>query len=134
MHLDYEYFNPRGRMRRADMVSSEPGRVFKSVGTVRAAADPRTDPHDVEVDRFARQLADALAEAPDQNFRDKLAIVAAPRFLGALRRALGTQTRKHLIACMATNLSRENTVSLPEQLREALPDFFSTDTRMTASH
>jgi protein required for attachment to host cells len=48
----------------------------------------------LEADTFARQVAARLTEAHQQKRYDELRIVAAPRFLGTLRKVLGTEVAR----------------------------------------
>ena len=61
------------------------------------------DEQHLEAQSFARRVADLLAEALRQKRFDELRIVAAPRFLGLLRKELDG----HVKAAVADELSKD---------------------------
>jgi protein required for attachment to host cells len=84
------------------LVTDRTGRVFDSGS--RAGQGPKSrarhgaqsdyDPHDVEVERFARRLARRLDLERRRMGYEELVVVAAPRFLGELRQYLSAPTRR----------------------------------------
>jgi protein required for attachment to host cells len=70
--------------------TDRPGRSNASVGVARSAME-QTDWHDIAEERFAGELADALYRHAHANLFDKLVIIAPPRVLGNLRKALHTE-------------------------------------------
>ena len=68
-----------------------------------------TDPSDQRADDLARELAEVLRRARDQGRVDAIALVAAPAFLGRLRKALDPQTYALVVAEEDRDLS-----SLPD--------------------
>ena len=96
---------PAGRLSEADarlhdrdLVSDRPGRVFDhappAVGRRGAVAHHGTGgegerrPHRHVATRFARRIAQALALEQRQGRIDRIVLMAEPRFLGLIRRAL----------------------------------------------
>ncbi len=69
-----------------DVRHDRPGRTFESVGTLRHAKQPPTDPHDKLKSEFAHTVAEAL-DRHAGSF-DRLILVAPPSALGAFRKAL----------------------------------------------
>jgi protein required for attachment to host cells len=77
--------------------SGPPGRSFQSVGSSRSSVE-QTDWHEIGEQRFARIIADALeALARDRDVAG-FVIVAPPRALADLRRALDGSVKHRLIA------------------------------------
>jgi protein required for attachment to host cells len=77
--------------------SGPPGRSFQSVGSSRSSVE-QTDWHEIGEQRFARIVADALeALARDRDVAG-FVIVAPPRALADLRRALDGSVKHRLIA------------------------------------
>ena len=72
-----------------DAEFDKPGRTFESVGALRHAKQPRTDPHDKLKSEFVSSVAAALEENSDHF--DRLVLVAPPATLGELRTALPRQ-------------------------------------------
>jgi protein required for attachment to host cells len=94
--------NPKARQPARELVTDRTGRVFDSgsrTGTgprsrARHGAQSDYDPHDVEVERFAKQLARRLDAERRRIGIEELIVIAGPRFLGELRQQLQAPTRK----------------------------------------
>jgi len=67
------------------------GRRAAGAGRSHATASAGADEHRIEAETFARRVAQRLAEALQQRRFDVLHVVAAPRFLGLLRKAFNPQ-------------------------------------------
>lgn len=93
----------------------------QGLGYGRPGAAPDTDAKDVEADKFARQLAEALERGLTSHAYDRLILVAAPRFLGALRSAINTQVEKHLEDTINKDLAGVERHELIEHLMRLLP-------------
>jgi protein required for attachment to host cells len=87
-----EFDHPEGRAKNIDLMADKPGRASSSGPTTaaRSAQEYRTDPKQVEAEKFARELGHRLASLFDAHAFDALVITAPPKFLGLLRSALGT--------------------------------------------
>jgi protein required for attachment to host cells len=85
-----------------EMITDRTGRVFDSGGRsgsgpksrARHGANSDYDPHDVEVERFARKVALRLDAERRRLGIEELVVIAGPRFLGALRQQIPAATRK----------------------------------------
>lgn len=86
------------RLRDTDRISDRPGRSFDSHGEGRHAMEPGTDPADQEAIRFAADIANHLRQARTGNEFDALVLVAPPRFLGLLRKAMDPGSRERVRA------------------------------------
>jgi protein required for attachment to host cells len=94
--------NPAARLSARELVTDDTGRVFDSGSRVghgpkshaRHGAQSDYDPHDVEVERFARRLGLRLDAERRRGGIEKLIVIAAPRFLGTLRQQLPAATRR----------------------------------------
>ena len=86
------YPHEEGRAKPSDLVVDRPGRSFDSSRTGgRHAMEPDTDVKRAELRRFVHELAGELDEAALTNKFDDLVVVAGPRLMGELRRALPDQ-------------------------------------------
>ncbi|ROR34537.1 host attachment protein [Inmirania thermothiophila] len=103
-----------------ELVTDAPGEVFDRAGHGRHDAEPEVDPKTHEALRFARRLAEHLAEARRAGAYRKLVIAAAPRFLGMLREALDEETR----AAVAAETPKDLTGLDPAEIRRALPEWW----------
>ena len=72
----------------------KPGRTFDRAGTGRHAEEPRTDPHRHVQEQFARDVAALLEKHRLAGSYDRLVLVAAPKMLGDLRKALSVETAR----------------------------------------
>jgi len=80
------------------------GRI--SAGHGGTTLEPQTDPSDHEHELLAREVAQVLAHARHHHRVNAIVLVAAPSFLGRLRRAIDAQTRALVIAEDGRELSR----------------------------
>lgn len=71
-----------------DLTSDRPGRSFDSRGQGRHAMEPQTDAKRHEAELFAKQVAERIERARMQDEFDELVLIAAPEFLGMLRKSL----------------------------------------------
>lgn len=100
-----------------EWVSDAPGRAFDSMGEGRHAMEPETSLKSQEMDAFSRQVAENLKKAyEDKNF-DKLVIVAAPAFLGYLRKHISPR----LTSTISLEIDKDLTQLPPTELRAQLP-------------
>ena len=85
--------NPPTREQGAD----QPGRSFQSVGSSRSSVE-QTDWHEIGEQPFARTIADALEGLARDREIPGFVIVAPPRALADLRRALDGSVKHRIIA------------------------------------
>jgi len=107
-----------GQAREGDLVTDRPGRSFQSVGDVRHAMEPPVDAKEQEAMKFAKEVSDRLDSARQEGRFDRLVLVAAPHFLGLLRKSLSDATSKQVTEEIAKNLVQFNA----EEIRSHLPD------------
>lgn len=106
------------RAKGRDLGTDRAGRTFDSFGGARHAKEVKTEPKEVEAIQFAEQLAERLKAARVSGDTHQLAIVAAPHFLGLLRRNLDTQTRALVTLEVDQDLVRLG----PAEIRKHLPE------------
>mgnify|MGYP002785504010 CR=1 FL=1 len=107
-----------GRVRDQDLVSDRPGRAFDRHGPGRHAMQREVGPHEEEAARFADQIASRLRRAHSTHEFDRLAIVAAPRFLGLLRERIGPNVTRSLTDTVDKDLA----MASPGDIRSRLPE------------
>ncbi|MDC0741133.1 host attachment protein [Polyangium mundeleinium] len=101
LELVEEFEHPESRAMARDLMADKPGRTFWKRG--QSAPDYRTDPKDVEAEKFARSLADRLAALYDTQAFHKLVLAAPPKFLGLLRSMLAAHTNHVAEAVVASH-------------------------------
>ena len=90
LHATFE--NEEGRLRDREIDSDRPGRAFDSHRIGRHAMEAHEAPHERIAATFARTMAQTLDESRMKGDFDQLILVAEPRMLGLLRKALGAGT------------------------------------------
>ena len=80
-----------------ELATDRPGRSYESANPSRHAVQWKTDPHEAAKSRFEQKIADLVNRAAEQGLFDALVLVAPPRVLGDVRKALSAQARERLI-------------------------------------
>jgi len=95
--------NESARAKLDELLSDGAGRSFDSHGKGRHALSSRVDKKEVAAIRFADDVIDSLVAEIQQGRVVRYSIVAAPRFLGHLRKAL----QKHRIDAPAQVVDKD---------------------------
>ncbi len=93
-----------------ELTTDRPGRSYESATPSRHAVEWKTDPHEAAKIHFEQKIADLVNRAAEQGLFDALVLVAPPRVLGEVRKALSPQAKELLIAEEGKDL-----LGLPEQ-------------------
>lgn len=109
--------NPSGRMMSREQVSDRPGRGTGPFGGGIHSMDPRTNIKEQEQQEFAHLLGDRLDLARTRGECDKFVLVAAPAFLGLLRKALSSPTSRMVTA----EVDKDLVLQTPREIRGRLP-------------
>lgn len=112
--------HPGSRLHEHDLVSDSPGagRSRAQGGGVGHSVGHEEDASGEERERFAREVAGALRKAREKGRFQRLHLLAAPRFLGALRAHLDAATRE----LVASEHDVDVTTETADQLRARLPE------------
>jgi protein required for attachment to host cells len=109
---------PEARLREGDLVTDKPGRD-RNPGTG-AHGFGSDDPHKQDgADRFALDVCNTLESARNDGAFRKLYVVAAPHFLGLLRKHQSNSLRQLVAGEVDKNLTTQDS----EAIRKHLPDF-----------
>lgn len=117
-----EHAHDESRAKNSDLVSSPPGRMNGAPGGPQSALDRHTEPHHVEVDAFARQLAERVRLGRADASFEGLILVAPPAFLGLLRGHLDAPTARAVLGSVDRDWTREEARDLPDKIRAGLPE------------
>ena len=110
-HLKKVFDHPSSRAKSSDLGSDHPGRSMQSSNHgSRSAMEPDTDPKEVEILKFAQELAAELEKNFHANEFSKLVIAAPPHFLGLLRKKIHHSVEKTIVQ----TIDKEYT-NLPEK-------------------
>ncbi len=112
--------HPASHLREQELVSDAAGRARHGPqgGGSRHSVGHEDDAPVEEQDRFARQVAGALRQGREAGHFDRLHILAAPRFLGMLRKHLDRETRALVVGEQDLDLTARDTAAI----RAHLPD------------
>ena len=80
-----------------ELATDRPGRSYESANPSRHAVQWKTDPHEAAKIQFEQRIADLVNRAAEQGLFDALVLVAPPRVLGEVRKALSPQAKELLI-------------------------------------
>ena len=80
-----------------ELATDRPGRAYESATPSRHAVQWKTDPHEAAKIHFEQKIADLVNRAAEQGLFDALVLVAPPRVLGEVRKALSPQAKERLI-------------------------------------
>ncbi len=115
----HDLVNERSRQHEGDLVTDKEGRFHDDQGDTRPGA-PRssTEPtaKDHEAATFANSVADFLDSRASSGEFTHVSIVANPKFLGRLRKAVSKSTRQRILEEVDKNL----TDARQEEIREHL--------------
>jgi protein required for attachment to host cells len=96
------------------------GRLYgKGERVMGHTAEPRTEPHRNEAQRFARRVALYLLKALQAQRYERLQLVAAPAFLGLLRQELSPLVRRQVVGELALDLVHLDRHALARRLGAA---------------
>jgi len=113
--------HPEGRMHEQDMVSDSPGKAAGKGGGGDHAFQEKIEPKEQELITFAIRIADYLESARKANQLKKLVIIAAPEFLGELRKHLSAETNEKIVYELDKNIAHHS----EEDIRKHLSQFLS---------
>ncbi len=113
------FIHPESHLSRQAVETDRAGR-FDTTGSAQHSGDPEQDFKHQTAEHFAKKLVDYLEKARQKNQFDQLALVAAPLFLGTLRKTLTSS----LSQMVTLELDKDYTKLKPEEIRKHLPKEF----------
>jgi protein required for attachment to host cells len=84
----YAFVHPESRFHEQDLIDTKPGRAFDSNTPNRHSMEPKITQKELEIEQFAKSIADYLEQARVKSHFNRLYIAAGPNFLGTLRKTL----------------------------------------------
>ena len=105
-----ELEHPASRAKAHELTSDDRGRTRpRNKDSHRGAAIAyTTPPHEVELDRFSRQVADRIRTGHAINALDALVLVASPEFLGKLQARLSAPLRRIVRASIPKDYTNDS--------------------------
>lgn len=111
-----EFSSDAARQKGQDLVSDRGGRSFDRNAEGRHAVEPRSNPKQVEKDKFVRSVADQIRTGNGSGSFDQLVLIASPKVLGQLRKLLSKDFSDRIVGEIAKDLTNLNTRDLAEHL------------------
>ena len=113
------FSSPEAYDREQDLVSDKPGKGSNGSGEGKHAMDEKHTHKEQYALRFAKELGNLLEKNQQSKTYVKLIIVAAPRFLGLLRKELS----KGVNELVSLEIDKDLTMMEPQAIREHLPQY-----------
>ena len=110
--------NDDARMEDHEVLSDRSGHVTQGPGGIGHAFEPRVAHREHVAETFAKTLCERLDKARMSGELSKIYLLAAPHFLGLLRKHLDKDTNRLVAGEFATDLVQHSAV----EIRKALPD------------
>jgi protein required for attachment to host cells len=89
-----DYVHTETRLHASELITDRQGRTFDSKGFARHAKESRSPVRVQQAKKFARQISANIEAERKKNKFAELLLVAAPEFLGMLRKALSRESGK----------------------------------------
>ncbi|MDX1609211.1 MAG: host attachment protein [Halofilum sp. (in: g-proteobacteria)] len=110
-----DFVNPEERLPEHELGADEPGRV-RGRGGRQHALGGEDGRREHEAERYADDLASHLRAGREQGRYRRLYLVAAPRFLGTLRRRVDEQTLALVVDSLDKDLVRQDADGIRKHL------------------
>jgi protein required for attachment to host cells len=98
-----EIFHPENRLKKEEFLTSDKPGHYKSSSSNRGAFSPRTDPKEVEIDNFARQIAKEMDAGRKTGAYEKLILMTPPHMEGLIFQ----HTDKHVKDLVSNNIKKD---------------------------
>ena len=109
--------NDVARKKMDELISDSGGRSFDSRGKGRhTMSSDQSDPQKAAAMAFAKQIAERIAEALHNGSCRAFALIAAPRFLGVLRKAVSVATPAEPYATVDKEVVNQDTAVIAKLL------------------
>jgi len=121
-HFLSRFSNPKGNRLESELDSDRSGSSFSGSngGVFRHALDRHHHRHQVVAQRFAGRIARTLEGEGLKNNFSKLVLVAEPRFMGLLRKALPGTVKKKVICEVKREYKKNSNAELRDQVLRAI--------------
>jgi len=113
------FYSEEAKKRDQDIVSDKSGTSYDSSGQGRHSMGEKNEKKEQYGIRFAKEISDSLEKNRLLNTYTKLVIIAAPRFLGLLRKTFS----KEVSEMISLEVDKDLTMKDNEIIREYLPQY-----------
>lgn len=108
--------HPESRVHEQKLTSDRPGRTFDRHGQGHHAMEQEVGARTQEIIAFAGQVAAYLQSECGKDIYEKIILIAAPEFLGHLRKKLDAETKERVVREIDKNLVQHNEVEIRQHL------------------
>ncbi len=106
------------RLKDSEITTSAPGRGFQSGGVTRHAYESKTDPKEVEIEKFARIISDYLSSSFNKGEFSRFYLIANPTFLGLLRKYIHPKVHATVVAELPKDMTEHSKADIEEHLAQ----------------
>lgn len=118
MSLIKEINHPENKLKKSELLTSEKPGHYQTDTSARGTYSPRTDPKDVEIDNFSREIANELNQGRNANAYTNLIIITSAHMNGLLSHHLDKN-----VAALVKKEIQKDVMQLPNhELIEFLKD------------
>jgi protein required for attachment to host cells len=111
--------SPEAHLLEQDLVSDKSGRSFDSAGRGRHSMEEKSEYKEHYAINFAKDINNYLEKHRQLKSYSKLIIVAAPHFLGVLRKELS----KGIVNSISLEIDKDLTMLESQKIRDHLPQY-----------
>ncbi len=122
LNLIKKFEHPESREKGADLVTDRPGHYQARGGEGQGSFVEQTSPKEVETDRFAQELAEALETGRTHNDYDRLIVICPGQFHGLLKHHVNEHIRNQVVAYVEKDYTKMLEKEL-NQILDELPRF-----------
>ncbi|RJS91403.1 host attachment protein [Salinisphaera sp. Q1T1-3] len=115
-------YHEESRLHEGDLRTGGKGEVHDAGGAGQRQSDPQTRTSEKHADIFAKQVAEKLKSASNDNAFDELVLVAAPSFLGHLRDKLDNTVSKRIVDTIDKDWTQHDDEQIAKQLNTQIRD------------
>ena len=117
--------HPESRLHESDLSSDSPGSnrggMASGISSAQHGINERGAIKHASAVRFAKEISNNLTKAFSQHQFTNLAVVAAPKFLGLLRKEFANSLHKHICYELDKDFSKLSASEIRQRLPERLP-------------
>lgn len=104
-----EMNHPENRLKKSDYLTSDRPGHYHADPSIRGAYSPHSDPKEIEVSNFAREIAEVLNQGRNMHCYDELILVSPPHMKGLLTKHINKHVKDLIVKEIAKDI-----VQLPE--------------------
>ena len=112
-----EISRPEIRLKASDSLTTDRPGHYQINESARGAYSPHTEPKEVEIDNFSREIAQELNKGRNANAYEKLILIALPHMHGLLDLHLNKHVKELVINSIQKDLQHLNNMELVEFLK-----------------